>query len=186
MVDVITIILVLAVGVIGYFAGFGKVLKALSGGLVGKILVIVACYFSFGIVLDFPFVQDLMAKLVTAIQNANSPILNFLLTIRLDLIIFAICLYIVLSILRWLAVKLVGSFMEIQSKPLIVINKVLGIILALFWFVMFALIVFQILAWTTGVDGAVYQALQGSFLGIDKLFQANPLNAIFESIRLGA
>ncbi len=184
MADIIAIILLIAVAVIGFVAGFNKVLNTMSNGIIGNILLLVACYFSFGVVLSFPFVQRLMDGLVSKMRAADSAIVDFLLLIRIDLVIFGVCLYAILMLLRMLVFKIVGSFFEQNSKPIIVANKVLGVLLALLWLIMFELILLQILAWTTGLDGGVYKWLEGSFLGLDRLFVNNPLNAIIKSVKL--
>lgn len=178
MMDVIAIGIILLVAVIGCFAGFGNVLKFLSDGILGIILTVVVCYFLFGTVLALPFVQSLLEKLVTAVQGVNSPFLSFLfVTIRLDLVIYAVVLYLVVALLRKLVVFLIGSVSSIETKPMIILNRIGGTILALLWLFMIVLIIFQVIAWVVGTEGAVYDFFNQSFF-LGKLYQNNPLNSI--------
>ena len=181
-VDIVAIILTLSFFVGGTLLGFGKTLKLLTGGIVGKIISVVVCYFLFGIVLSWPFVQDLLDRLILALQENGSTICKILLYIRLDLIVFAVALFIAVQIIRKWVVALLKSFFEINTKPMRVINKVLGAILGLVSLVILTLIVFQILAWIGGAEGDFYRSIQGSAFKIDEIFKNNPLNSIFETI----
>ncbi len=177
-IDIGAIALVLIIGLIGVFAGFGKVLKAMSGGIVGWILSIVVCYFLFGIVLNISFVQELLLRFVNLLKDSESSIVNFLAVIRVDIIVYAIALFLIVTLLRILFVNIIKAIFEIDFIVIKIINKVLGVILALVWLAMIVLIVMQVLYWVTGANGAIYEALSGSFLGLDKLFLNNPLNDI--------
>ena len=182
--DTVVLIAGAACIILGAAMGFGKGLKLLAGGVFGKIISVVVCYFLFGVVLNWEVVQDLMLKLTTALSENGSWICNILLSIRIDLIAFAVTLFIVVQMLRRLVVAIIGGVMEIKNKVISVINRVLGIALFLAFAAVVLLVIFQIIAWASGVDGAFYQGLQGSAFGLDKLFVNNPLNSIFESIRL--
>lgn len=181
-VDIVAIILTLAFFFGGIMLGFGKTLKLLTGGLVGKILSVVVCYFLFGIVLALPFVQELLNKLITALQEDGSWYCNVLLYIRLDLIVFAVALFIFVQIARRWVVSLIKAVFEINKKPIRVLNKTLGAVAGVVSLFIITLIVFQFLALVGGLDGDFYQSIQGSALGIDKLFRYNPLNSIFDTI----
>ena len=76
--------------------------------------------------------------------------------------------------------------MEINCKPIRIINRVMGVVLLTAFVVVLTLVAFQIIAWISGTDGAFYTNLEGSVFGVDKLFTDNPLNAIFENIRASA
>ena len=180
--DIIALIAMLACLVIGSVVGFGKGLRFLTGGVFGKIISVVVCYFLFGVVLNWEFVQALMLKLTTALSENGSWICNLLLKIRIDLIAFALALFIVVQILRRIVVAIISGVMEIKNKFISVINRVLGVVLFLAFTAMAMLIVFQIIAWATGTDGPFYQSLNGSAFGLDKIFANNPINSIFESV----
>ncbi|MBP5467282.1 MAG: hypothetical protein J6Y43_06960 [Clostridia bacterium] len=182
--DVIAIITLAACILLGAALGFGKGLRFITGGIFGKIISIVICYFLFGIVLSFGFVQDLLLKFTTALSENGSWICNLLLNIRIDLIVFAIALFIVVQILRKIVVRIIANVMEMDNKVLSVINRLLGVVLLAAFAAMITLIVFQIIAWISGTDGAFFNNLQDSAFGLDKLFVNNPLNSVFESIRM--
>lgn len=182
--DVIVLAVLAACVILGAGLGFGKVLRFITGGIIGKIISLVICYFLFGVVLHFGFVQDLLLKFTTALSDNGSWICNLLLSIRIDLIVFAIALFIVVQILRKIVVYIIANVMEINNKAVSVINRILGIALLLAFNIMLMLIAFQIIAWISGTDGAFYTNLEGSVFGLDKLFVNNPLNSVFESIRM--
>ena len=181
--DVIVLVALLICIVLGAFMGFGKGLRLFTGGIFGRIISVVICYFLFGIVLSWGFVQDLLLKFTTMLAEQDSWICNLLLKIRIDMIVFAVVLFIVVQILRSIVVHIIAGVMEVDNKFISVINKIMGVVLLLAFTVIFALIVFQIIAWVSGTDGAFYESLQGSAFGLDKIFTDNPLNSIFESIR---
>ena len=180
--DVIAIILMLAFFFGGIILGFGKTLKLLTSGLVGKIISVVVCYFLFGVVLYIPFVQSLLDKMIFALKENGNFICKVLLFIRLDLIVFAVALFIFVQLLRKWAVGLIKSFFEIDTKPMRIINKVLGAALGLVALVIFTLVIFQIIAWIGGTEGEFYQSLTGSVFKLDEIFKDNPVNSIFKTI----
>lgn len=182
--DVIVIIAIFSCIVLGSMMGFGKALRLFTGGIFGKVISVVICYFLFGIVLSWGFVQTLLAKFTTMLSENGSWICNLLLTIRIDLIVFALVLFVVVQIIRRLVVYIVSNVMEIDNKFVSVLNRILGVVFLLVFVFIVMLIVFQIIAWVGGTDGDFYIKLQGSAFGLDKIFADNPLNAIFQSIRL--
>ncbi len=184
IVDFVAILLVLGACLWGWFKGFGKMLKTLCKGFLGLIISLVACYFLFGIVLNIPFVQGLLSDLVIAIDEKNSKFLDFLLKIRIDLIVYAVCLFIVITIVRKIVVKIIASIFEVKVKPISVFNRVMGMLLSLIIFAATVLIAFQVIAWVTGLDGGIYEYLEGSFLKLDWVYQNNPLNTIVASVDL--
>ena len=181
--DVITLVALLICIVLGSFMGFGKGLRLFTGGVFGRIISVVICYFLFGVVLSWGFVQDLLLQFTTMLSEQDTWICNFLLQIRIDMIVFALVLFIVVQILRHLVVHIIAGVMEVDNKVMRVFNKMLGVVLFLVFAVVFMLIIFQIIAWVSGTDGGFYESLQGSAFGLDKIFTDNPLNSVFESIR---
>ena len=181
--DYILLLLIVASIFLGAIFGFGKGLKWFTKGRFGKIISIVVCYFLFGVVLNWGVVQVLLGKFTAALEANGSGFCNFLLAIRIDLIVFAIALFIIVQILRIIVVAIIRKIMEIKNKFFIVVNKVLGVALFAGFAAMAGLIVFQIIAWISGAEGPLYQSLQGSAFGLDYVFKNNPLNAFFESIR---
>lgn len=182
--DVVLIIVLLVSVFLGLILGFGKGLKLITSGILGKIISIVVCYFLFGVVLNMGFVQDLLDKLITALKENGNGICNLLIKIRIDLIVLAVALFLIVQILRKVIVSIIKDFFEIDKKPIRVINKVLGVTLFLIVNIILVLTIMQVSAWIGGTDGAVYGFLEGSKFGLDKLFINNPLNSLFETIQM--
>lgn len=182
--DAIALITIIFCFVGGAALGFGRWLKILTGGIVGKIISVIVCYFLFGIVLDWYFVKALMQKITETLQADGSWICRVLLTIRLDLIVFAAVLFVAVQILRKFVVYIIANVMQVDNKVVSVINRVLGVVLLTVFIAILTLIVFQIVAWVMGTEGGFYQSLQGSVFGLDKIFTDNPMNSVIENIRL--
>ena len=180
--DVVVIIAFILCIVLGSLLGFGRVLRFFSGGIFGMIISVVICYFLFGVVLSWEFVQELLLKFTDTLAEKDSWILNILIKIRIDLVVFAIVLFGVVQLIRTLVVNFVAEIFEAQNKFVSVINRLLGLIILTAFVIIFTLIAFQIIAWVSGTDGAFYQSLSGSVFKLDALFADNPLNAVFEHI----
>jgi len=183
--DYIAIIAFLALIIIGAWVGFGRGLDLITRGFVGSAISVVACYFIYGIVLDWGFVQSLLAKFVEFMQSQQTGFCDFLLSIRIDMIVFFAVHFLLVQLVRKLAIAIIRNFFEIDLLAMRLINKVLGVALALFVALALTLIVFQLITWA-GEDtvNTVAEAFKGSALGIDNLFFNNPLNSIIESIKL--
>ena len=181
--DVIALITIIFCFVGGSALGFGRWLKILTGGIVGKIISVIVCYFLFGIVLDWYFVRAFMQKITDALTDNGSWICQVLLKIRLDLIVFAAVLFVLVQILRKFVVYLIANVMQVDNKVISVTNRILGVILLTVFIAILTLVVFQVVAWVMGTNGGFYQSLQGSVFGLDKIFTDNPLQSIIESIR---
>ena len=179
MIDYICIALLLIVAFIGYKAGFSRVLIFVSNGVIGKIATFIVFYFTFGLVLALTFVQDFLALIVDKVNQVNNSILSFLvINLKLDVVLFGIIFWLLITLARKFLVRLISKFFAIQTGAIIVVNKILGVIFAILWFLVIALILMQILAWTTGVEGSVYQYLENSFLGLGWVFKNNPINSM--------
>jgi hypothetical protein len=178
------IILMLASALLGVILGFGRVLKALTNHLPGKIAAVVFTYFIYGTVLNLGFVNSLLTSFVTMIASLDNFISKVLLIIRIDMIVFAVALFLLVRIAQKLAVSLVAKIMQAKNPVSVLVNRVGGAALSAACMFIVFLIILQFSAWTSGYDGAMYEALQGSRFGLDKLFLNNPLNAITEMARL--
>ena len=181
--DVVFLVSVFVCLAIGFAVGFATELKLFAGGVFGVIISALVCYFLLGVVLSWPFVQDLITKFNTVLVDANSGICNFLLTIRADLILVAIILFILVQIVRMIVVHTLVSVMRRPEIVIVVLNRLFGVLLLVAFAAILALVAFQIIAWVQGVDGSFYQSLTGSIFGLDKIFVDNPLNALFQLIQ---
>ena len=175
-IDYIALAILLFSILIGATAGFGKVLKFITKGITGKIISVVVCYFIFGVVYSWQFVQDLLAKIMAYIPEEANFFFKMLHTIRLEVIVLAIILFIAVQLLRVLVVGLIDKIVEIDTPVMKIINKTLGVALAIAAVLMLTCIVFSFSALLgKGTEGTIYKAIEGSFIGIDTLYINNPI-----------
>lgn len=172
--DFITLGIFVLVGFAGAVAGFGRTLKAVTSGFFGVVVSLVVTYFLFGLVLKIGFVQNLVSSLVLALENSKAPICALLLTIRIDMILVGVVLFILVQLLRKLVVYILKKVFEAKNPVSGVFNKVLGVILSVAVLFIIVLVAFQIVYWITK-EGAFYNFLKGSFFRLDKLYVNNPL-----------
>ena len=183
VIDYIAIIVVLVAIVLGALLGFGKLLKFFTGGIVGVIISVVVTYFFIGVVASWGFVQDIMAKLVGAMHDANNVFVNFLIKIGLEKIILAIALFIVIQILRIVIVNIIKGILEINNPVLIILNRVGGVVLLLAVAVMLALLVFHVVNLIgSGSEQNFLKALEGSIFRLDVVYHKNPLRFIVQKV----
>ncbi|MDE7257145.1 MAG: hypothetical protein K2N50_04235 [Clostridia bacterium] len=176
VIDWIAIGVVLVSVLFGVLFGFGKLLKFFTGGILGIIISVVVTYFCFGIVSSWVFVRDLMSKLLTAMQNANSPIVDFLLKIGIEKIILAVGIFIIVQILRIIIVRIIKGIVEIDNPVTKVINKLFGIVFMLAVACMVCLLVFHVIQLVGGETlNNVRADINGSVFKLDWVFDHNPL-----------
>ena len=176
--DWIAIAVVAAFILLGALVGFGKGIKFFTGGVFGIIISILVCYLIGGMVLKIPFVQDILGKFIDALTDKNK-FCDFLLKIHIEIVVYYLVLFIVVSALRVLIVFLLKRFVEIDRPVFKLINRLLGILFFLIILVLLTFLVFQIIYW---IGGSAYtdfkQHLTGSFFKLDKLLDANPLASL--------
>ena len=183
--DLIALGVIIVVALLGAGLGFGRFLGVLTHGIVGKIVSVIVCYFIFGIVLDWEITKNLIAKFIEFMQSQDNFFCNILLKLRIDLVAFAIALFFVVQLLKKFLAFLIRALFEIDLFVIRLINKVLGVILAVLVLIMATLIIFQIMSLGgTETVGKITSWLSGSLFGLDKLFLENPLLSIFESFSL--
>lgn len=170
--------------VTGLFSGFGGMLKKLTKRLPGKIAAIVFTYFMYGTVLNLPFVKDLLADFVSTIAGWDNFGGKILLIIRIDMIVFAVGLYLAVRILQKLAVSMIASIIEAKNPLFITFNRLGGALLSMACVFIMFLIFFQFTSWVGGSDGTMYEMLEGSKLGLDRLYLNNPLHSVTETAKL--
>ena len=180
--DYIAIAAVLIFAIIGSMIGFGKQLQILTKGIFGIVISLVVCYLLFGFVYNIPFVQTLLEKFKDYLISTDKPVVNFLLKIRIDIIAYAVALFIVVTIVRIVIVSIVKNVVEAESTVMRFVNKVLGAILGVGIAALIGLVVMQI-KFISG-DGVVPEKLVGSFFRLDYVYAHNPLTAILNLWKL--
>lgn len=176
--DFIAISLVIVVAFIGYKTGVGNVLKFATGGIVGKIISVIVCYFIYGFILELPFVQNLLDAFVNWIASSDSSFVKLLLYIRIDMIAYFAVLFLLVQLARKLVISMLGAIFSLAPA----VDKTLGVALNLAFISAVVLIVFQLSFWILGADGGLFPLLDGSLLGLDKLYVNNPLNSIIKNL----
>ena len=171
---------------LGTITGFGRGLEIISKGIFGKIFALVMCYFFIGLVIKIPAVSGLMENFVNMLQEDGQWYAHILLAIRVDIIAVVVGMFIVITVLRIIVVQLVKNVMETDNIAMEILNKTFGAILFLVLFCALALIVFQIIYWIGGETASNFaNALKGSFMKLDVVFENNPINALVDTIRFG-
>lgn len=180
--DWIAIGAVLIVVALGALIGFGKGLKFFTSGIIGIVISVFVCYCIGGLILDIDAIRNLLGDLAGHWSH-----IEWLKNIHLEIIIYYIALFIIVQIVRILLTKVVSHVLETDILLIKVINKIGGAVLFLCAFVLFALLIFQIIYWiggTTAVD--FHNWLAGSWLKLDDLFINNPLVKMVNYIRAAA
>lgn len=183
--DWIALGLVVVFAILGMLFGFGKGLKFFTSGIFGFIISIVVCYALGGIILNFGFVQDLLTSFRNVLVENGNGFCKFLLNIHIDIVVYYVALFITVTIIRLIIVKIIKSIVEINNIVLIILNKTFGVILFVGVLFMIALFVFQIITLIGGNTEANFLLkLSGSKLKLDWLFENNPFMAIIKFIRI--
>lgn len=174
--DWITVLIIIACIAVGAILGFGKILTVMTNKIIGKIVAVFVCYTFGGIILSFDFMQQLMLKISGWWSGADNFFANFLTTIHLEIIIYYAVLFVAVYWLMKLLAALARAVLEIDLLPVRIINQVCGAVLFTGIAVLVALFVFQIIYWIGGTTAQEFLLkLDGSALGLDKLFENNPL-----------
>ena len=169
---------VLLFALIGLGLGFGKQLSLLTRGILGLIISVFVCYLIFGLVYNIPFVQSLLEKFKQVLASSDKPVVSFLLKIRIDIIAYAVALFILVTLARILVVYIIKNVMEIESTPMKIVNKTLGLVLGVAVFFALGIIALQVIFLIYGTEGGVWQAMEGSFFKLDYVYTHNPLTLI--------
>lgn len=170
--DWIMLGVIVAVIVLGLIVGFSGCLKFFTSGVFGVVISVIVTYFLLGIVSSWQFVTDLFARL-NATMSISEAAANVI-----DQIILAVILFIIVQILRILAVKAVVSMFEIDNGAVKVINRVIGVVSVACIVAILGLLAFQIIYWVGGTSAdQVSAALADSKFGLGWLYENNPLRS---------
>lgn len=178
--DWIFLAVLLGVVVLGAMLGFGKILKFVTGGIVGIIISVFLCYCFGGVILEIPFVDQMLKDLASHWAH-----IGWLSAIHLEIIIYYVALFIITMVLRIIIVLILKSIVETDVIVMRVINKVLGaILMAVFGFLIMGL-VFQIIGLIGGTTEAnFYNSLATSANAIVRpLYDWNPMSSLVDLVR---
>ena len=160
---------------LGLLFGFGKQLNFITKGIKGIIFSIFICYLIFGFVMGLPFVQTLVSKF-KAKAAAGNPFIRFLLTIRIDIVVCALVLFVVVQIVRKILVLIIGGVMESGGTVMHVINKSFGVLLTFAWLCGIGLFVLQMIYLAKGNPAP--SGIAGSVFKLDAVYRHNPLTSV--------
>lgn len=180
--DLIFLGIILLVVILGSCFGFGKCLEFVTKGVFGIIISVVVCYFIGGVVLELAFVQSLLADFISLMQAQDSAILNLLIKIRIDVIVYFLVLFLVVQVLRKVLVSLLKSVFETDNVAVKVVNKVLGVLLMAVFGTILILLALQIAFFFETAENTILNYFNGSFFGLDYLYTNNPLNNIINAV----
>lgn len=130
---------------LGFLMGFGRVLKLITGGIVGVIFSVFVCTIFGGLIAEIPFVADLIAK-GNVYFGEQAQILA---KINVATWVYYVILFLLVQIIRIIIVKCIAKLFTPKEKGSATyavrntINRVLGLVVL---GAMFVLIVFFALA----------------------------------------
>ena len=170
---------------IGFIVGFGKGLDFFTGGIFGFLISIAVCYCLGGFIYKIQFVQDLLLKLTTALTNKHNGFCDFLVKIHIDIIVYYVALFIIVTIIRIMIVRIVSSIAEVDNPLLKFVNKTLGIVFFAFVLAALVLITFDIISLIGGSTAESFDGkLAGSKLKLDWIYEHNPLVPILKNLKV--
>ena len=98
--------------------------------------------------------------------------------IGIESIVLAVALFLIVQLVRVLIVNIIKGIVETNNVVIKLINKGLGLIFSLAFFIMVALIVFQIIHLIGGETAANFREYLTGALHLDYVFDNNPMNVI--------
>lgn len=166
--------------VLGAALGFGRCLKILNKGITGRIITLVITYFLFGIIISMDRTKSTQASFIEYLKSKNNSFCDFLVTIRIEIILTGVCVFIAVMLVQLLVVNVLAGILESKTKGVRLLNSMLGVLLGVAEFIALAIIVLEIAYLVGGgEEGVMAENLKGSFFGLDNVYLNNPLSAIF-------
>lgn len=176
--DWIFLAIFLAIAVAGALIGFGRGLKFLTGGIVGVAISIVLCYFFGGMILDIPFVSGLLSDLAAKWSHVS-----FLVTIRLEIIIYYIALFLLFTLARIIIVSIIKHITDSDVIVIRIFNKIGGVILFVGLAFLLMFFVFQIIHWIgDGTADSFRNLLRNSSNIVVRLYDKNPMKGLVDFV----
>lgn len=182
--DWIALAIVVVSLAVGAIVGFGKLLVFFTNKVFGWITSAFVCYTFGGMIMKIEFVQDLLVKMASLWSGTDNIFLAFITNIHPEVILFYIVMFIAVFFIIKLLALLAKSILEIESKPLKVINAIGGALLLGATMILMGLVALQIIYWVGGNTSEVLlENLDHSLFGLDKLYLNNPLLGLVEMVK---
>ena len=155
--DIYSIIIIVGFAlsiILGLLMGFGRVLRFITGGIVGIIFSLFICIMFGGIIANIPFISDLIARG----NEYFGEIAEILAKINVATIIYYIALFIVVQILRIIVIKTISKIFTPEKNTKLYgvrnfINRALGLIVLGGAFVLSVYLILAVVALLTDVEG---------------------------------
>lgn len=122
VINIVFIIGLIVVAILGCFLGFGKSLKITTKGIFGIIISIIVCVMLGGTVKSITAV----AEFIENIDTYFAGLWSFLGTIHFGNVIYYLCFFVVVQIIRVVIVKIICKIDETDRKGLKIASKALG------------------------------------------------------------
>ena len=170
-IDAATLIVAIVLAGLGLAVGFGRTLKFFTRGIFGFIISVFVCATFGGMIQGIPAVQNWLTSL-------NQSMGGFLQTIHLETIVFYVVFFLVVQVVRILAVKLIAGLFSADILPVRIVNRLLGMVLmvaAVFLLLLLVFAVFRVLQDISFVQN-ILDSLNGTFLG--KIYENNPVKFV--------
>lgn len=178
VISIIFIALMIASIASGIILGFGKILGFAVTGIWGKILATIIFYSLFGVLINISFINAFLDKISNFLKGDSNIFTKILYYIRIETIILGVIFYFIVRISLKALADYIDRVLTTDDGVKVIINKVLGVLLALFLTMFSILIILQLLYILTGPTSGVYRLLRSTFLRLDRLYTLNPLNSI--------
>lgn len=165
--------------ILGAILGFGKILKfILNGKIIGTLISVVLCYLFGGLILGIPAVQDLLRDL--AAHWAGN---KFLEIIHLEIIIYYVGLFVVVTLIRILLVAVIKGITEAKVLPMKIFNSVGGAILLTAFILLLTLFAFQCIALIGGETAQNFVSLLDGSGILKPMYEHNPMAALITLVQ---
>ncbi len=164
-IDSVTLLVAILLAVFGAALGFGRTLRIFTKGIFGIIISVFLCVTFGGMIAGIPAVADWIAEL----GNGWGVLAT---------VLYYIVLFFVMTLLRILVVRLIGTAFAAPVLPVRILNRVLGAVMAVGGTLLFVLLVFGVLRifGETSFVQDLASKMEGSFLGL--LYENNPVKFV--------
>lgn len=163
IINIILIVVLLLTSAVGWWAGMGNVLKHGTKGIVGVLISIFICVSLGQLILNTSVVSALMEKIGGLIK------IDFLRSIRIEIIIFYVLLFAIAQTLRIICVNIIENVFESDNIVLHYLNKIFGAIILVAVLIVLILLVLAVIK-LLHID---FYSLKNSFLY--NLYLNNPI-----------
>ena len=182
--DLVAIIIIALSCLLGLWLGFGKALSFFTRGIIGFIISILICYSFGGFFLQIDFVYNFVTGLGQTMSDKGG-FFEILATIHFEVIVYYVVLFIIVTIMRIMIVKIIKMIVEINNVVIKIINKIFGMVIFVGVTILITILVFQVIYAIGGTIAANFGAkLEGSIFGLDKVYNENPFMTLIEIFKI--